>query len=69
MIRGQINIRALRLDILAASQDCVVGSSLHLMTLSGDDAETVAATVESRGFTRSQTNDDGSVEFAVVTFE
>ena len=69
MIRGQINIRSLRQDISAASQDCVVSSTPNSMTLSGADSETVAATVESRGFDRSQTNDDGSVEFAVVTFE
>ena len=69
MIRGQINIRSLRQDILAASQDCTVTSGVGGMTLSGADAETVAAVVESRGFARSQTNDDGSVEFAVVTFE
>ena len=69
MILGQINIRVLREDILAAELGCSVATSENQITLSGADAETVAKSIESQGFSRKSTNEDGSIEFAVVIIE
>ena len=69
MILGQINIRVLREDILAAELGCSVVAAENQITLSGADAETGAESIESQGFSRKNTNEDGSLEFAVVIIE